>query len=269
MRSSLRFKLPASPSLHCPTCGKQLPARAYFCAYCGALIRAAPAPFPPLAFNLRAAVLALAGTAAALPVCAGFWLLVASLANIPSSQALALGLAVAALAGCSAAVLAPQLRWPLDAQPPRCSPRQLAVLYGVAGGLAVALGAPLIGSVVQPAGLGSGLLDVPTVLAGATSGFIGSAFAVPPALLVGALAGEVLGRLAGHLPAPAAPWAAALAWWLAGSSGGAVVAVFVALQANLAPSTSVVLGALLQSGLQVLLFPFAAYLVRLIFLLVS
>jgi len=259
----------AKPAMVCPTCGKQLPAGAFYCAYCGTIIRPAPAPFPPLALHWRTAALALAGTLAALPVGAGFWLLASPLASIPADQALRLGLVVAVLAGCSAAALAPQVRWPLDAQPPRCGPRQLAILHGLAGGLAVVVGAALIGAVVLPAGEAPGSFDLPTVLAGATSGIVGAAFAVPPALLVGVLAGELLGRLASHAPPAAAPWSAAVAGWLAGASGGAVAGAFVALQSNLALSASVVLGALLQSGVQVLLFPLAAYLVRLVFLLVS
>ena len=255
--------------MRCPTCGKQLPADPFFCAYCGTLIQAAPAPMPALALNLRSAALALAGTAAALPVGAGFWLLAGPLAQIPPAQALALGSVVAALAGCLAAVLHAQVRWPLDAHPPHCDARQLALIYGVGGGLTVAVGAVIIGAAVLPAGWGTGSLDIPTVLAGATSGFVGAAFAVPAALLAGALAGEFLGRLASRAPAPAAPLAAGLAWWLAGSSGGAVVGVFVALQANLAVSASAVLGALLQSLVQVLLFPSATSLVRFIFLIVN
>ncbi len=252
--------------MRCSARGKQMPAGAYFCAYCGAVIRAAPAPLPALGLSPRSAALALAGTAAALPITVGFWLLARPLARFTAGQALSVGSAVAALAGCSAAVLAAPIRWPLDAQPARCAPRQLAVIYGILAGLGVAVGAAGIGAVVQPAGLGA--FDLPTMLAGATSGLVGAAFAVPPALLVGALTGETLGRLPGRT-ASAAPWAAALAWWLAGSSGGAVVGAFVALQANLALSASAVLGALLQSILQAIFFPVAAYLVRLAFVLVS
>jgi hypothetical protein len=255
--------------MRCPTCGKQLPADPYFCAYCGTLIQAAPAPMPPLTLNLRSAGVAMAGLAAALPIGAGFWLLAGRLAQIPVAQALELGALVAVLSGCLAAALHGQVRWPLDAHPPHADPRQLAMIYGMGGGLAVALGSVFVGAAVLPAGWGSGSLDIPTVFAGATSGFVGAAFAVPPALLVGALAGELLGRLARRAPAPAAPWAAALAWWLAGSSGGAVVGLFVALQSNLTLATSAVIGALLQSVLQIVLFPVTTYLVRLTFLIVT
>ncbi len=255
--------------MRCPTCGKQLPPDPYFCAYCGTIIQAAPAPMPALALNGRTLLFALTGTAAALPVSAGFWLLAGRLAQLSAVQALELGLVVAALAGCLAATLGPQVRWPLEAHPPHCDARELALMYGVGGGLTVVLGSVLIGAAVLPAGWGSGALDIPTVFSGATSGLVGAAFAVPAALLAGALAGESLGRLARRAPAPAAPWAAALAWWLAGSAGGAVVGAFVALQSNLALSPSVVIGALLQSVLQIFLFPIAAQVVRLIFLIVN
>ena len=255
--------------MRCPTCGKQLPPDPYFCAYCGTIIQAAPAPMPPLALNGRAVAVALAGTAAALPVGAAFWLVAGQLGHISTSQAIETGGLVAALAGCLAAALQAQVRWPLEAHPPHCDARELALIYGVGGGLAVVLGSVLIGAAVLPAGWGSGALDIPTVLAGATSGLVGAAFGVPAALLVGALAGELLGRLARRGPSPAAPWAAALAWWLAGSAGGAAVGAFVALQSNLELAASVVLGALLQSVLQIFLFPVATQLVRFIFLVVN
>ncbi len=255
--------------MRCPACGKHLPEDPYFCAYCGTLIHAAPAPLPRPALDRRAAGLALAGTAAALPVGAGFWLLAGQLALMPWAQRLLLGTLTSALAGCFGAGLQAQVRWPLDAQPARCSPQQLALAYGVGGGVTAAVGAALVGAVVVQLGWGVGAPSVPALLAGATSGFVGAAFALPPAMLVGALAGYVLGRLANRWPPPVAAWAAALAWWLAGSAGGAVVGVFVASQANLALSTGAGLGALLQSALQVLLFPIAPYLVRLTLVLFS
>jgi hypothetical protein len=253
--------------LRCPACGKQLPDDPYFCAYCGTLIQATPAPLPRAALDRRAAGLALAGTAAALPVGAGFWLLAGQLALIPWAQRLLLGSLVAALAGCLGAGLQAQVRWPLDAQPARCSPQQLALVYGVGGGGTVAIGAALVGAVVLPLGWGPGAPTMPALMAGATSGFVGIAFALPPAILVGALAGYVLGRFATRLPPPTAAWAVALAWWLAGSAGGAVVGAFVATQSNLDLSTGAALGALIQTALQALLFPIAPYLVRLTFVL--
>ncbi len=249
--------------MRCPACGKQLPEDPYYCAYCGALIHATPAPLPRPALDRRAAGLALAGTAAALPVGAGFWLLAGQLALMPWAQRLQLGTLTAALAGCFGAGLQAQVRWPLDAQPARCSPQQLALAYGVGGGVTVAIGSALVGAVVLPLGWGLGASSVPALLAGATSGLVGAAFALPPAMLVGGLAGYVLGRLANSWPPPAAAWAAALAWWLAGSAGGAVVGAFVATQSNLDLSTGAALGGLLQSALQALLFPIAPYLVRL------
>jgi hypothetical protein len=260
---------PCSVALHCPACGKQLPNDPYFCAYCGTLIRAVPASLPRPALDLRTAGVALAGTMAALPVGAGFWLLAGQFALVPWAQRLELGLLAAVLTGTFGAVLRAQVRWPLDAQPPRCTPRQLSLTYGLAGGLTVVLGALLVGAVVLPLGWGLSTPSLPALLAGATSGFVGAAFAVPPALLVGALAGDILGRLASHLPAPAAAWAAALAWWLAGSAGGGVVGVFVATQTNFSIATGANLGALIQSALQVLLFPAATYLVRLTFVILS
>jgi fructose-specific phosphotransferase system IIC component len=87
-------------------------------------------------------------------------------------------------------------------------------------------------------------------------------FALPPALLVGAVSGYGLGQLAGHWPPPAAAWAAVLAWWLAGSVGGGVVGAFVAGRTNFALSAGAYLGAVIQSVLQVLLLPVVTYLVR-------
>jgi len=200
-----------------------------------------------------------------LPVGVGLWLL----APLPWAQRFQLGALVAILAGCTGALLRAQVRWPLDAQPARCSARQLALAYGLGGGLTVALGALLVGAVVLPLGWGLSAPNLPALLAGATLGFVGAAFGVPAALLVGALAGDLLGRLAGHLPAPAIAYAAALAWWLAGSAGGAVVGVFVATQTSYSLTTGADLGALLQSALQVFLFPVAAYLVRFTFVLFS
>ena len=255
--------------MRCPTCGKQLPPDPFYCAYCGTVIRAAPGPMPPVTLSRRLAALALAGAAAALPVSTGLWLLSGWLAQLTLVQSLALGSVVAVLAGSLAAAFQAQVRWPLDAHPPHCDPLQLVRLYGVGGGLTVALGAVVVGAAVLPAGWGSGALDLPAVLAGATSGFVGAAFAVPIALLVGALAGELFGHLARRAPAPVASWAAALAWCLAGSSGGAVAGAFVALQSNLALAPSVILGALLQSLLQALLFPVATHVVRLIFVIVN
>ncbi len=224
---------------------------------------------PPLALDLRSAVLALAGTASALPISVGFWLLAGQLARLPWTQRLTLGGVSAALAGCLGAGLRAQVRWPLDEHPPRCTARQLVLAYGVGGGLTVAAGALAVGAVVLPLGWGRAAPDVSTLLSGATSGFVGAAFAVPPAMLVGALVGEVLGRLVSYWPPSVAAWAAALAWWLAGSAGGAVVGAFVAGQTGLSLSTGVSLGALLQSAFQVLLFPLAAYLVRQTFVLLA
>jgi hypothetical protein len=255
--------------MRCPACGKQLPKDPYFCAYCGTVIRAAPAPMPRPALDLRTAALALAGTAAVLPIGVIFWLLLGQLVLMPWAQRLELGTVAALLAGGLGATLRAQVRWPLDAQPPRCTPRQLSLAYGLGGGLTVALGALLVGAVVLPLGWGLTTPSLPAQSAGAILGFVGAAFAVPPALLVGAVAGDVLGRLASHLPSPAIAYAAALAWWLAGSAGGGVVGVFVASQTNFSLASGADLGALLQSALQMLLFPVAAYLVRFTFVLFS
>jgi len=253
--------------MRCPACGKQLPNAPYFCAYCGAAIKALPGPMPRPALDLRTAMLALSGTGAVLPLSAGFWLLLGPLAQLTVAQRLQLGALAAALAGCLGAVLRAQVSWPLNAQPPRCTPRQLALVYGLSGGLTVTVGALLVGAVVLPLGWGLNTPSLPALSAGATLGFVGAAFAVPPALLVGALAGEGLGRLAGHLPSPAIAFAAAMAWWLAGSAGGGVVGVFVATQTHYSTASGANLGALLQSALQVLLFPVAAYLIRFTFVL--
>jgi hypothetical protein len=182
------------------------------------------------------------------------------------TQSLGLGALIAALSGVVGAALQAQVRWPLDAGPPRCSTRQLGLAYGIGGGLSVAMGAALVGAVVVPLAWGLAVPNIPSLLAGATSGLVGVAFALPPAALVGAVAGDTLGQLAGRWPRLAAAWApagsAALAWWLAGSTGGGVVGAFVAARANLALSTGAYLGAILQSILQVLLLPLATYLVR-------
>ena len=251
--------------MRCPACGKQVPKNLYYCAYCGTLIKAVPAPLPWPALDLRTAGLALIGTAAALPICAGFWLLTGGLAWLPWPQRLVLGAWVALLSGCVGTVLRAQLRWPLDARPPRCTPRQLCLVYGLSGGLTVAIGALLVGAVVLPLGWGLSAPNLPALSAGATLGFVGAAFAVPPALLVGALTGEILGRLASRWPPPTIAWAAAVAWWLAGSVGGSVVGLFVATQTNLSPATGANLGALLQCALQVFLLPLAAQVVRFTF----
>jgi hypothetical protein len=251
----------------CPSCGKHLPEDAFFCAYCGALAHALPAPLPRVAFDRRAAGLALAGTAAALPVSAGFWLLAGQVLLMTLAQRLTIGALAAGLVGCLGAGLQAQLRWPLDAQPPRCSPRQLGLAYGIGGGLAVAIGAALVGAVVVPLAWSLGVPTIPSLLAGATSGLAGIAFALPPAVLVGAATGYALGHLAGG--PRYAPWVAALAWWLAGSAGGGVVGAFVAARTNLAISTGAYLGAGLQSVLAVLMFPMATHLVRRYLILIN
>ena len=248
--------------MRCPACGKQLPEDPYFCAYCGAVIHPTPAPLPRVAVSFGAAGLALVGTLAALPAGLGFWLLSGQLVLMGWTQRLLLGAMVALLSGTFGAGLQGQLSWPLDAHPPRATAHQLTFAYGIGGALTIAIGAALIGAVVLPLGWGLGLPTFPALLTGAASGLVGVEFALPPALLAGAVAGAVLGRLARHWPRPGAAWAAALAWWIAGSAGGGVVGAFVASRTNYPLPTGAYVGAILQSMLQCLLLPVATYLVR-------
>ncbi len=85
--------------MRCPACGKQLPEDLYFCAYCGAVVRSRPAPLPRVSLDARAVGLALGGTAAALPVGLGFWLLAGQLAALTWEQRLGLGALLAVLTG--------------------------------------------------------------------------------------------------------------------------------------------------------------------------
>jgi hypothetical protein len=252
--------------VRCSNCGKQLPEDPFFCAYCGALVQSPPpppAPLPPAMLNGRALWLGLLGTLAALPIGAGFWLLAGRLASINTERRLAIGGLVALLSGGLGASLEGQLRWPVDARPARAAPRHLALAYGLGGGLSVAVGSVLIGPVVLQLGWGQAMPNIPGVLAGATSGLIAVAFALPPSILLGVVAGYALGALAERWPAPAAAaWAAALVWWIAGSAGGGVVGAFVAGQANFNPSTGAYLGAVLQALVEVALLPCAVRLVR-------
>jgi len=247
--------------MRCPACGKQLPEDPFYCAYCGAVVRPPPAPLPGADFGARAAGLALVGAAAALPLSVGFWLLAGQLAQLSWSQGLALGVLVAVLTGVVGAGLHDQIGWPLAAQPPRCSPRQLALTYGFGGAGTAALGAVLAGIVVLPLAWGLAIPDLPSLLAGGTLGLVAIAFAVPPAALVGVLAGYGLGQVAERRPGWAT-WAAALTWWLAGSAGGGVAGAFVASRGSLALAPGVFLGATVQAGLQAFLLPLATYLVR-------
>ncbi len=246
--------------MRCPACGKQLPEDLYFCAYCGAVVQSRPAPFPRVSLNGRALGLALGGTAAALPVSLGFWLLAGQLALLSGEQRIELGALVAVLAGLSVAGLQGQIGWPTAAQ--RWSPRDLGVVYGLGGGLTVTIGGLIVGAVVLPVAWGLTVPTLPEFLAGTTTGLVAIVFALPPAVLIGYVAGYGLGQLAGPGSTFVATWGAALAWWLAGSTAGGVAGGFVAARTNLALSTGVWLGAILQGGVQVVMLPLAIYLVH-------
>jgi hypothetical protein len=96
-------------------------------------------------------------------------------------------------------------------------------------------------------------------------------FALPPALLIGAVAGRGLGALAarvgpggrfsqGGLAGTA--WAAAVAWFAASSVAGSVVGALVASQSNFNPAAGAYLGGMAQTGLSALLLPAAIRLLR-------
>jgi hypothetical protein len=190
---------------------------------------------------------------------------------MPVTQRLALGLLAGALAAGLGATLEGQLLWPLTWRGPLSGASRLPMVYGLGGALFVIPGAALIGVLVLADAFGAPVPSMPVVLTGAATGLFYVIFALPPALLVGALAGRGLGALASRLRSSARfgqlmlggmAWAAALAWFVASSVAGSVVGALVASQSNFNPAAGAYLGGLAQTALAALLLPGAIRLLR-------
>jgi hypothetical protein len=235
------------------------------------VVRAPPAPLPRLALNPRGLRLAAVGLLPAATLAGGFWLLAGQVFHMPLTQRLALGLLVGALSAALGAVLEGQLLWPLTWRGPLAGASQLPMVYGLGGALFVIPGGALIGVVVLADAFGTSVPGMPVVLTGAATGVFYVIFALPPGLLVGALAGRGLGALASRLRSSArfgqvmlagTAWAAGLAWFAAGSVAGSVVGALVASQSNFNLAAGAYLGGLVQSVLAALLLPGAIRLLR-------
>src|SRR6185436_11566578 len=105
---------PYSVPTRCAHCGKQVPEDAFFCAYCGTVVRAPPLPLPRLALNRRGLRLAGIGLLPAAVLAGGFWALAGQAFQMPMTQRLALGLLAGALAAGLGALLEGQILWPLS-----------------------------------------------------------------------------------------------------------------------------------------------------------
>ena len=246
--------------MRCAHCGKNLPDEAFFCAYCGAVVQTPPAALSPPALNPRALAVFLAGAAAGAPLAIAFWLIAGQLLQIPLGRRLALGLVLGGLAAAMSALLEGQVLWPLAWRAP-ISGHQLAAVYGLGGALTILPGAVFIGALVLADAWGTPAPDMPILLTGAATGGFAIIFALPPAMLLGWLAGQGLGLLAARLPALRAS-ASVLAWHISASVAGGVVGAFVASQSNFSLPAGAYLGALAQSLLAALLLPVAPRLLR-------
>jgi hypothetical protein len=255
--------------MRCTRCAKLVPAGTHYCAYCGQELVPPPAPMPRVQLEPRMAARAAAAGLCGASLGGLYWLLPGALAATSVEPAMALG-AVAGAAGAGLGALWSELiAWPLAGRRARpADVRRLGFLYGAGGGLSLAAGGALIGSLVLLLSWGLAAPSLRVLLVGMLAGTITLLLSLPAAAVLGALLGWLLGGVGARIGGTAGAGAGAgLAWLLAASSGGALLGARIAASTGLAIGLGALAGGLAQTVLAAFLLLAGTHVLRQVYIL--